>query len=49
MTTRLIVGFGSDAATNWPAISEAANPAGVWAMETSATAASKPNLVITIG
>src|SRR6516164_4177459 len=49
MTTRLIVGFGSDDAANWPAISEAANPAGVWPMETSATVVSKPNVAIRIG
>jgi hypothetical protein len=49
MTTRLIVGFGSDAVANWPAISEDANPAGVWAMETSAMATSKPNLANRIG
>ena len=46
MTTRLIVGFGSDAAANWRAISETANSTGVWAMETTATAISKPNLAI---
>ena len=48
MTTRLIVGFGSDDAANWPAIVETANSARVWAMKTTATAVNKPNLAIRI-